>query len=120
MGCSGQHSSSVLSQLRRCVGAGRRRHPSGNGARPFRPVVAHNCAAQQVYLLVALGIDGKVNESALNLRPFVPRLPRQSMGVLVEGLVEDAHDHQSVVATRGDLGKLLEEVDIGAVVGGRL
>ena len=120
MGCSGQHSSRVWANCGRCVGASQRRHSPRHRPRLLRSVVAHNRTAQQVYLLVAVGIDGQVDESALNLRPFVPRLSRQPIGVLVEGLVEDAHDHQSVVAARGDLGKLLEEVDVGAVVGGRL
>ena len=109
-----------LGEMRRGVSAGEGGYPLRYAARLLRVAVALDCAAQQIDLLVAAGIDGQVHIPALNLCPFVPSLPRQPVGVLLESLMEDAHDHQSVVAARGNLGELLKEVDVGAVVGGRL
>ena len=104
----------------RRVRAGHRGYTLSRAARLLWSAVTLDGAAQQVYLLVAAGIHGEVHEPALNLRPFVPALTRQPVGVLLEGLMEDAHHDQPVVAARSDLGELLEKVDVGAVVGGRL
>ena len=72
--------------------------------------------AEQVELLVADGIDGQVDEPALNLGPLLTHVAREAVRVLVECLMEDTHDNQPPIAARGPFGELLEQMEIDALV----
>src|SRR5689334_15710592 len=76
-------------------------------------LVAGNRLAEELELLLTGEVDRNVQEPALNFQPFVARLARQSMGVFIESLVEDAYDDQTSLRARGGLSELLEDVDVG-------
>ena len=91
-------------------------HAFGQAPRRLGPVVALNRPAEQIELLVSGGINGEVQESALDFGPFVTHLSRQPVCVFFECLMKDADDNQSPTAARGAFCELLKQVDIGPIV----
>ena len=78
-------------------------------------MVALDSPAKESNLLITTGIDRKINETALNLCPLLAHLARKPVGVLIESLMENSYENKAPTAARGELGKLLEKVDIGDI-----
>ena len=76
--------------------------------------------AQEIDLLIAVCIDRQIDKPTLYLGPLVPRLSGKTVRVLLERLMKNADDQQPPAATRGHLGKLLEQMDVGPIPGGTL
>ena len=87
-------------------------------------MIALNGARYQFELLSARRVDGKVDEAPLYLRPLIgpliARLLRKAIGIFLESLMQCADDKKTPVAPGCGFGKLLEDVDIGAVMRGGL
>ena len=83
-------------------------------------MIALNRAGNQVNLLFTCRVDDEVNEPSLNLRPLITHLVRQAMGVFLECLVQHADDEKTPLTPRCNLGELLENIDIRAVLRGGL
>ena len=83
-------------------------------------MIALNGARYQFELLSARRVDGKVDEAPLYLRPLIARLLRKAIGIFLESPMQCADDKKTPVAPGCGFGKLLEDVDIGAVMRGGL
>ena len=72
----------------------------------------------QVNLFFTRRVDDEIDETALNLRPFVTHFVRQAVGIFLERLMQHPNEKKTPIAPRRRLGKLLEDVDVGTVLGG--
>ncbi len=86
----------------------------GCGCGPRRTSVRVDGPADQLDNLVARRNQRNVRIAPLDLRPVVPRVDPQPRGVLREGLVEDADDHDRAFRAGRSFRELLEEVDVVA------
>lgn len=81
----------------------------------------HPCGlAHELDHLVRSRDQRNVDETSLNLCPLIAGLTPQSRRVSLESLVKDADDDQLAGTTACRLGKLLEEIDVAAVLCRRL
>ena len=86
-------------KIRGCLPLRSLSHALGQRTR-FLRVIAFDCTAEQVDLLISAGVDDEVHETSLDLRPLAAHLTRQTMGVLLKSLMEDTDNNEPPVATR--------------------
>ena len=99
-GCNGQQASSMTASLSASSVRSRRANLAtarGQRAGLPRAMIALDCAGDQVDLFFTGGVDDEINETALNLRPFVAHFVRQAVRIFLECLMQHTDEKKTTL-----------------------
>ena len=100
--------------------------PGGGASLPRKPspvsIPAFSCDLYRLRyefdLLFGGDVQGDVGETTLHLQPFVANLAGELVGIVVEGLMEDADNQKLPLGAGRLLCELLEEIDVALTARG--